>query len=89
MINLDAGLTGAIVDLFCLPKKQQPCDRKCYVRRSNPNLRMTSFIALYLSDDNSQGQKVQVMANYLRQTAFLNAPESDRITPKSSEDSAV
>ena len=30
-----------------------------------------------------------MMENYLRQTALLNAPESDRITPRSSEVSTV
>ena len=59
-------------------------DQKGYVRKSNPYLRRTPCVALQLADDDSQGRNVQVMKNHLWPIAFLNAPESESITPKSS-----
>ena len=71
---------GSIVDTLCSPRKGQSRDRKCYVRRSNPYLGRTSFRSTSACWWWPPG---------LWQTAFLNATESERITPRSSGFNAV
>ena len=57
---------------------------KCNVRRSNPYLGRTSFCSTSTCWWRPSGQNVQAMQNCLWQSAFLNAPESKKISPRSS-----
>ena len=76
MMDLFAGLTlDPSWTPFVHPGKKQSRDWKCYIRRSNLYLGRTSFRSTSTCWWWPPG---------LRQTAFLNAPESERITPRSS-----